>query len=260
MDRRTVVARRAPGPPLLPAGESARSAALWQSDVRVRALERRSHRPWWARRLRVFAWFAVLVAHVLGYVVLRQMPEMRPSERESFLQVELLDAAPAPPPMPEPVPRSPKPLAAENPARAAPRIPAPPAAAPAAPSVEAEPPVLFNRDGSANVPDDLAEQLDRARPRPNFIPFVVEPSPILADKRPLKVRPNHFARYWNGTDGKPLHETVWKYVTATKEFDVPWGGRWACTLVLVVVACGDVPRKPWSPPQTWKPATELDER
>ena len=40
--------------------------------------------------------------------------------------------------------------------------------------------------------------------RPDFIARDFSPSPILQPKRPLKVRPNHFAKYWAGPDGKPL--------------------------------------------------------
>jgi hypothetical protein len=119
---------------------------------------------------------------------------------------------------------------------------------------------LFDAAGSPIVPGDLAEQLDRAQPLPGYIARNITPSPLLQPKRPLKVRPNHFAQYWDDSDSLPLHDRMWRHVIVTRQFDVPWGGQWACTWVLIVVACADVPRKPWNPPQTWKPATELDER
>jgi len=119
---------------------------------------------------------------------------------------------------------------------------------------------LFNPDGSAMLPDDIAAQLDRARPQPDFIARRYEPSPILAAKRPIKVRPNHFAQYWAGTDGMPLHQALFRQLTVVKEFTAPWGGKYACAWILIVVACGDVPDKPWTPPVTWKPATEFDEQ
>ena len=207
----------------------------------------------------MFAWIAVLLGHVLAFLALRT-PTVPRAETETFLRVDLLDAEPAPPPpLPEPLPfahrhaRQARPGGAPQPTALA------PAGLLATPQPEQAPPLLFNPDGSAHLPTDMAEQIDRSRPRPGFIPRLVEPSPILADKRPLKVRPNHFAQFWNGTDGKPLHETIWRYVTASKEFDVPWGGRWGCTFVLIVVACADVPDKPWNPPQSWKPATGFDE-
>ena len=115
-------------------------------------------------------------------------------------------------------------------------------------------PRLFNPDGSAAVPDDLASRIERERPRPDFITRQFEPSPLLQVRRPLKVRANHFTQYWAGTDGMPLHEAMWRHVTFTKEFTAPWGGRYACAWVLIFVACGDVPDKPWNPPQTWKPS------
>jgi hypothetical protein len=58
----------------------------------------------------------------------------------------------------------------------------------------------------------------------------------------------------------PLHESMWRYVTATKEFVAPWGGHYGCAWILILVACADIPDKPWNPPQTWQPATQLDEQ
>ena len=141
-----------------------------------------------------------------------------------------------------------------RPTRPTPPLPATPA------GVELPEVRAYNPDASVNLPDDFAEQLDKSRPQPDFIPLRIAPSPLLAAKRPLKVRPNHFAQYWNGTDGMPLHESVWRYVTASKEFVAPWGGHYGCTWILILVACADIPDKAWNPPQTWKPATQLDER
>ena len=118
---------------------------------------------------------------------------------------------------------------------------------------------FYNPDGSLDIPADLAAQLDAAQPQGNFISLKVVPSAILNPRRALKVRPNHFAQYWNGVDGMPLHEAMWRYVTATREFVAPWGGHYGCTWILVLVACADIPDKPWNPPQTWRPATQLDE-
>ena len=143
-------------------------------------------------------------------------------------------------------------------------MPQPPTAAPPEAQQEAPPPAvdqlrLFNQDGSANVPDDLALQIEQARPKADFIARDFSPSPILQARRPLKVRPNHFAKDWVGTDGKPLHQQFFDSVTMVKEFTAPWGGRYGCAWILILVACADVPDKPWNPPTTWKPATEQDE-
>ena len=99
----------------------------------------------------------------------------------------------------------------------------------------------YNPDGSVDIPGDLAAQLDNAAPRADFIPLKVVPSAMLNPRRPLKVRPNHFAQSWNGTDGMPLHEAMWRSVTLTKEFVAPWGGHYGCAWILILVACADIP-------------------
>jgi len=231
-------------------------------DVRARALLRmRGDVPSWPARVRRGAWILAFAFHVMLIVLLRLSLRDAPhaSGDATPLQISLLDYALPEPQLPQPAPPRPPP---HDSARTAVHVTArslPPAPA-AQPSSPDEAPLhIFNPDGSARIPDDTAARIERDRATANFIPQKVEPSPLLADKRPLKVRPNHFAKYWDGDDGKPLHETIWRHVTATKEFTAPWGGRYGCTWVLIIVACADVPLKPWIPPQTWKPATELDE-
>jgi hypothetical protein len=228
----------------------------WCAEVRERALTRAAPPRVLPPRLLRWAWLLALAVHLLLVVTLRltlRGPVLRAGD-ETVMRVELIEPAPAPP-QPEPSPRAP----AHSVERAAPIVT--PKAAPrarpqlTAPTEEMQP-RLFNPDGTANVPDDLAARIERDRPRPDFITRQYEPSPLLAAKRPLKVRVNHFAQNWVGTDGMPLHEAMWRHVTFTKEFTAPWGGRYACAWVLVLVACGDIPDKPWNPPQTWKPSFE----
>jgi hypothetical protein len=213
--------------------------------------------------LRRWAWFLAILLHLTVVVGLR-IALRKPAARlhDSVVQVDLIDAAPVvepplpePRPLPPPVARAPPPARAPQVAHAVPAAPVPGAEIPALSGLR-----LFTPDGSANVPDDLAARIDGARPRPDFIARQYEPSPLLQAKRPLKVRPNHFAQYWAGTDGMTAYDAMWRHVTFVREFSAPWGGRYACAWILIVVACGDVPDKPWTPPQTWKPATELDER
>jgi hypothetical protein len=238
------------------------AAAAWQRDVRLRALLHAPHGPHRLTRLRRWAWFLAILLHVVVVVGLRvALRKPVPHVRDSVVQVDLVSAPVAEPPLPEPAPLPPPPVAQARP-QSTPRVPRP---VPAAPPAAAEGPALselrlFTPDGSANVPDDLAARIDRARPRPDFIAREYLPSPLLQAKRPLKVRPNHFAQYWAGTDGMTAYDAMWRHVTFVKEFRAPWGGRFACAWVLIIVACGDVPEKPWTPPQAWKPATELDER
>jgi len=241
-----------------------RSAAAWRDAVRGYALSRPAHAGALPQRWQRWGWLLAVALHLLILVALRS--NLREQQRlpESIVSVQLIDA-PAELSLPEPAPllrhAPPMPVVARPsiaPGRRPPiaRLPAPPAAADdASPEFHA-----YNPDGSVDIPADLAAQLDNAEPRADFIPLKVAPSPILNPRRPLKIRPNHFAQYWNGTDGMPLHESMWRYVTATKEFVTPWGGHYGCTWILIMVACADIPDKPWNPPQRWLPATELDER
>jgi hypothetical protein len=240
------------------------SAAAWRDAVREHALTRPAHGASSPHHWRRWAWLVALALHLLILVSLRSaLREQERAPEASVISVELIDM-PAVPPLPEPapllVPRALPTAVAPRPAMAAlrhlPGSPAvPPTASEASPEFHA-----YNPDGSVDIPDDLVAQLDGVGPRADFIPLKVAPSPILNPRRPLKVRPNHFAQYWSGTDGMPLHESMWRYVTATKEFVTPWGGHYGCAWILILVACADIPDKPWNPPQNWQPATELDER
>jgi len=244
--------------------DQANAAREWRQAVRQYALSRRPAATFVSPRARRWAWLLALAFHVLMVVLARLtfFPK-QPALQASIVQVRLLDPERITPELPLPSPAS-KPQLPNRALRAEPhtrglKIVAPEPAT-KVPDLSDVPDVrAYNPDGSVNLPDDFAEQLDKARPKPNFIPLQIVPSPLLAAKRPLKVRPNHFAQYWNGTDGMPLHESVWRYVTASKEFVAPWGGHYGCTWILILVACADIPDKPWNPPQTWKPATEMDE-
>jgi hypothetical protein len=244
--------------------DESQATAAWRDGVREYALARPQHVPTWPRDWRRWAWLWVLALHVLLLLALRVMPAAVPprSSEADVVTVELIEA-----PLAEPALLQPESPPFHN--EPSPRLasPIPRVRQPKSPSADApvvsEPTLQFhayNPDGSVDIPGDLAAQLDAAQPRPNFIPLKVVPSPILNPRRALKVRPNHFAQYWSGTDGMPLHESVWRYVTATKEFVAPWGGHYGCTWILILVACADIPDKPWNPPQVWKPATELDEQ
>jgi hypothetical protein len=215
--------------------------------------------PYWRR----WAWLFAVALHLFLLIGLRVMLGDRPHAPDAtVVSIELIDAPAPEPALPQPESLPPRSMPSARLLRPIP-LARHPATAPEAPSIAAEPIPQFhayNRDGSLDIPGDLAAQLDNAQPRPNFIPLKVEPSPILNPRRALKVRPNHFAQYWNGTDGMPLHESLLRSLTATKEFVAPWGGHYGCTWILILVTCADVPDKPWNPPQTWKPATEFDEQ
>jgi hypothetical protein len=243
------------------AAETQQESIAWCEDVRVRARCRRPHEPDHASSLRRWAWLFAIVLHLTLVVALRQAlnPPDSTAADLNVIQVQLFDLPETEPALPEPVPLPPRAISHVKTNRQRPvPSPSPPLEPP--PVLRNEAPLrLFNPDGSAQLPDGFITQLDRSRPQPDFIPRKYEPSPLLQAKRPLKVRPNHFAQYWAGTDGMPLHEAMWRHLIVVKEFTAPWGGRYACAWILILVACGDVPDKAWSPPTTWKPATEEDE-
>lgn len=235
----------------------------WHGDVRVRALARRPVDPERPRRVGRVAWLVALLLHlvlVVGLrVALRQQP--RAPATDQVLRVTLLDEPIAEPALPSPAP-SIRPLVT-TPARrhrAATALPRSEAPAKQVPPEPDSAPHLFDEGGAAALPRDIVTQLDGMQPRPDFVARRYDPSPLLMPKRPLKVRPNHFAAMWAGSDGKPLSETIWEPLTFVAEFRAPWGGRYACGLILVLFACADIPDKAWNPPQTWAPASVLDER
>jgi hypothetical protein len=247
------------------AGDEQALQAAWRDAVREYALTRPVHSTTLPQRWRRWAWLLAAALHLVMLIGLRatlHMPQRVPEE--TVITVELIDTAADPPVEPASPLRDPPPAVRAPPGAIVARPPRRPnpIAAPEAPVVPEMPAEFhaYNPDGSVDVPADLAEQLDRLQPRADFLPLKVAPSPILNPRRPLKLRPNHFAQYWNGTDGMPLHESMWRYVTATKEFVAPWGGHYGCTWILILVACADIPDKPWNPPQVWKPATEFDEQ
>lgn len=250
----------------LEAAGSSQDIAAWLLDVRVRAMGRREHAASAPPRPRRWAWVVAIGVHLILLVALREaMQSGRPGATpDSVLYVDLVDSQPDEPPLPQPERRLPP----------FPRVPRARVATPTAPTVApaiaeeatpASPPQdsglrLFNPDGSALVPDDLAAGIARDAPQADFVPRQFAPSPLMKAPRPLKVRPNHFAQSWSQTESKALPERFFDKVTVVREFRAPWGGHWACAMILILVACGDVPDKPWTPPTRWKPATELDEQ
>lgn len=236
------------------------STTLWCDDVRRRALARRPHEPERPLRLRRAAWMLALALHVALIVALRLAlrPAAPVASADDVLRVDWIDI-PEEPALPQPAPLAPHavaPPAVQRPVRKSPTD--------ERSALQSEPPPapeprLFNPDGTVALPGDIVRQIERAQRQADFIARRFDPSPLLQIRRPLKLRPNHFAAVWSGNDGKPLDQTIWQPVTFVKEFTAPWGGRYACAWVLVLVACSDIPDKVWVPPQRWKPATELDD-
>jgi hypothetical protein len=232
---------------------------LWRDAVRVRALARPIHDA--SRPPRAIRWalLAAIVVHLLILLGLREAMRPPPVNVEQNIRVELIDLAP-----PEPAPPQPPPIPAKQAiAHVAPapvrRTTAPMPVKTPEPE-EAESIHIFNLQGDVDIPKDLAEQIDNAKPKPSFIAKTIAPSPILNPPRALRVRPNHFSKQW--VDNEGLAGLV-NQLTTSKEFTTPWGTKVECgvSFLMLMGGCGWYTPSPYYVPvEKWKPATELDER
>ena len=129
---------------------------------------------------------------------------------------------------------------------------------------------LYNADGSISLPGAAATE-DKA-PRADFVPRATAPSALMGPHRPLKMRPNYFAKVWHAPQNETLlGETLRKigdYVddnlTVQKEFTTPSGAKIKCKagfmFIMAAAGCGWGFAPEWGKPTAhWKPATELDE-
>ena len=80
--------------------------------------------------------------------------------------------------------------------------------------------------------------------------------------RPLKVRPNHFDAQWEASHGgNPLDRFIADHLMKTTGvMRMPWGTRVQCAWIVIVAGCAWGPADYWHGDQSWKPATELDEK
>jgi len=224
------------------------------------------------RSLHVLAISTAILLHLLAAGCLYLLMRPHPTLDENRIEVRLLDAAPAEPVLPEPPSVRPPPLTSA--AVATQRAPAarhPPVVTSAASVEPTAPPHIFNIDGSIDIPAEVADQFDAAPPS-RFIPGSTQPSPLMTLKRPVKIRPNHFAGAWKAPENENLlgaalrktAEFVDKNLSVEKEFNTPLGKVKCKAAFMIVMAgggCVDVPPKPYEPPEEkWKPATVLDEK
>ncbi|MBS0581691.1 MAG: hypothetical protein JSS42_01155 [Proteobacteria bacterium] len=244
-------------------------------DVRARALAHaRAREPRGPRAPRIVAISATILLHLLAALCLYLLMRPHPMLDEGRIEVRLLDAAPAEPALPEPPPPTrPPPLVPTAPAvQRAPVAAETPARPSVAPPVESmAQPHIFKADGSIDIPAEVADRSDAGQ-LPHFIPESTAPSPLMTLKRPVKIRPNHFASAWKAPENENLlgavlrktAEFVDKNLSAEKEFDTPLGKIKCKAAFMIVMAgggCADVPPRPYEPPaRKWKPATVLDEK
>ncbi len=251
------------------------AADRWRESVRARALAHaRAREPRGPRQLRVAAVCAAILLHLFAAVALYLLMRPRLMIDEGRIAVRLLDAAPSEPPMPEPAPVRPGADAVRVANARHAEIQAPPAlpahvdaAAAAETSLH-----LFNADGSVALPREEATWAVTAGRQTGFVSPIIAPSPLLQTRRPVKLRPNHFAAAWRVPENENLlgaalrktAEVVDEKLTARKEFKTPWGSKVKCqaSFMLVILAgCGwGFAPKPYEPEEHWKPATVLDEK
>jgi hypothetical protein len=242
--------------------------------VRARALAHaRAHEARGPRSLRIVAISAAILLHLIAAVWLYLLMRPQPMLDEGRIEVRLLDATPVEPVLPEPPPstRPPPPLSTTAAAPRAPVATESPPLPSVAPVESTAQPHVFNSDGSVDIPAEVADQTDAGQ-LPHFIARSTVPSTLMQLKRPVKIRPNHFASAWKAPENENLlgaalrktAEFVDKNLSVEKEFDTPLGKIKCKAAFMIVMAgggCVDVPPKPYEPPaEKWKPATVLDEK
>ena len=203
--------------------------------------------------------FAVLV-HLILALWIHFATRLPPTDDGDRIEVRLLNAPPAEPSLPEP-PSAP--LRANTPPSANRRTVEAPVSPP--PRIDAVPKEetalhLFNADGSVAIPRENGASHSMPAPGNAFLSTVVAPSPLLQTRRPIKLRPNHFASMWRapanenllGTALRKTAELVDEKLTVRKEFTTPWGSKVKCQasymLVMALAGCGwGIPAKPYEP-------------
>jgi len=242
--------------------------------VRARAALRRPAAPP-QRWLRVALAIALLAHALLGWW-LRDLMQPQGVADEERISVRLIDPVPDEPALPQPptVPARPStaapPQSAPLAATRMPATPASPRAVPAEPEAPALSLQLYKADGSISLPTEAATQ-DKA-PHTDFVPRSTAPSTLMAPHRPLKMRPNYFAKVWHAPKNETLLgetlRSIGDYVednlTVQKEFTTPSGTKIKCKagfmFIMAAAGCGWGFAPEWGKPTAhWKPATELDE-
>jgi len=235
----------------------------WREEIRrhsLAGLTRRAPKP--PRIVRIGALVLLLLVHAVLLIGLRDAMRPKFTPDESAIEVLLIDALQPepPPPVPESAPRRvmpqanmPKPMASQI--DAAPTPSPEPEPDPSAPNYR-----VFNTDGSLIIPPDTANQTGNPALQASFIPQSTASSPIMRHRRPLKVRPNHFAQNWRAApDETLLGAFVREHLTADTQFMTPWGTLVKCGVVVFLGGCTWGPPPGWKPAQTWRPASALDE-
>jgi hypothetical protein len=240
--------------------------SAWRDEIRRKALGHLARKPDKPPRvLRILAVVVLVALHAGLLLGLRDAMRQQPAGDELPIRVRWIDLAQPEPALPQPLPLPPPSV---RPRTTLPSVVANPPEAPVVPEPATQPPEesvlhLYTRDGSLDIPSDLAQQLERARPQPSFTPQSTQMSAVMVHQRPLKVRPNHFAAVWSASSGSALDDFVTTHLSAKKEFTMPWGSKVVCRSSIFLSLVGGCewgfPPPHWDPPQPWKPASALDE-
>lgn len=249
-------------------------AERFREHVRARALAHVHARvPLSSKAVRRGALLFAVLLHLILAVWIHFAMRPQPTDDGDRIEVRLLNAPPAEPSLPEPPSAPPRANVPSSTNRRMADVPisAPPPRTDAVPQEETAL-HLFNADGSVAIPRENTESRSMSASGNTFISTVVAPSPLLQSRRPIKLRPNHFASMWRapvnenllGTALRKTAELVDEKLTVRKEFTTPWGSKVKCQasymLVMALAGCGwGIPPKPYEPEERWKPATVLDE-
>lgn len=272
----------------MPSSGPSFESEIWLDAVRKRALQRaRTPPPRLPRSVLYTAALVGVLAHVALFIGLYFAMKPDKVVEADVMHVELFDALPAEPALPEPLPKPALVASTLPPVSAPPSVPrnaaisaptstravsavaqsaSPQATAQASTAASEYRP--YNADGSLNIPKDLIEQIDAAKPQPNFIAQSTAPSPIMGPHRPLKIRPNYFAKSWVHARNENLLSAILsklnditEQAALSHEFRTPSGDKVVCSWILIIAGCswGYPPPPGGHPTEPWKPATVLDE-
>jgi len=238
-------------------GEEARADA-WREVVVHRAQTHASS----DRSLPLWALLVAIAIHIAIFIALRSEIARRATVESTAIAVQMIDLVPAPPP-PAEIPPAPVPAPITHAAPRVMRAPTPMSEPPFTATPETATPTLhlYNADGSLALPSTAAQRSDAVVARLLDAPPVAD-NTIMTHIRPLKVRPNHFDAAWEGKHGgNPLDRFVADHLTkSTGVMRMPWGTRVQCAWIMIVAGCAWGPADYWHGDQSWKPATELDEK
>lgn len=116
---------------------------------------------------------------------------------------------------------------------------------------------LFGPDGRPSLSREVVDA-SGAKAKPDFAPPTREELPPILS--PLPYRETRFDKDW-APDGETLGEELVRKLSRETEVRTPWGTRWRCKVVIVGVACGDVPPAPMKnrPKMPWETYIEEPE-